>query len=83
MAITIYKKTVLIGGGAGALDAIDGASLLDGDIAWVYVDLGGANVKYDYLLDDDDAGEENSPDKIQPDSNAGTKMWILQTDFSP
>ena len=74
MAKTNYLRTGLTGGGATNLDGIDGAALLDDDRAYVSV----ANVLYLYTLDDDAGGVEASPNKIIPDSNPGTKAWILQ-----
>jgi hypothetical protein len=64
----------LTGGGTGALDAIDGAILNDEDQAYVTV-AGGFT--YHYVLDDDSGAGESSPDIISPDTNAGTKRWIL------
>ena len=68
-----YAKA-LTGGGADALDAIDGDSLTDLDVAKVYA----SNVHYEYILDDDGAGSEVSPWRILPDTNPGTKVWLLQ-----
>jgi hypothetical protein len=73
--ITVYHKSALIGGGATALDSIDGASLVDGDRAFVMA----SNVFYAYLLDADSGAAESSPAIIAPDTNAGTKRWIRQT----
>jgi hypothetical protein len=74
MSTTAYKKTTLVGGGAAALDGIDGAGLLDGDFAFVTL----SNINYLYILDDDSAAAESSPDVISPDANAGNKRWIRQ-----
>jgi len=63
----------LIGGGADALDAIDGALLSDGDHALVATLTG----HYVYVLDADSAATEISPSVIAPDSNAGDKRWLL------
>jgi len=71
---TAYEKTALTGGGASALDGIDGAGLLDGDFAFVFA----SNVLYVYVLDDDSAATEFSPNVIAPDTNPGNKRWILQ-----
>jgi len=71
---TLYKKTSLTGGGATALDGINGTGLLDGDFAFVMV----GNLQYTYQLDDDSGAAESSPNIISPDVNAGTKRWILQ-----
>ena len=68
-----YGATGLIGGAAGALDAIDGSVLSDGDGALVIV--GGYH--YAYILDDDSGAGESSPDIIAPDTSPGTKRWIL------
>lgn len=74
MSVTVYKKTALTGGGASALDGINGSSLLDGDLAFVTV----GNVFYAFILDDDSGATESSPDVIAPDTNPGTKRWIMQ-----
>lgn len=72
---TIYfSKTALTGGGATALDYLDGDLLTDGDIAFVMV----SNVLYVYKMDADSAAAESSPDIISPDTNAGDKRWLLQ-----
>jgi hypothetical protein len=65
--------TSLTGGGAGALDLEDGAGLTDGDIAEVVV----SNVLYIYRLNATSTESELSPWRIQPDANAGTKIWEL------
>lgn len=68
-----YGATSLIGGGSGALDAIDGAGLSDGDGALVIA----SGYHFTYVLDDDSAAAESSPDIIAPDDNPGDKRWIL------
>ena len=68
-----YCFTSLIGGGTGALDAIDGADLSDLDGAVVITD----GIAYFYHLDATSAAGEDSPLVISPDANAGTKRWIL------
>lgn len=73
-AKTVYVATSLTGGGAGALDAIGGAALLDGDIALVIY----SGKLYVYILDADSAAAESSPDIIAPDTGAGDKRWLLQ-----
>lgn len=75
MAITVYKKTALIGGGANALDGIDGNILNDGDFAFCFI----SGAAYIYQLDADSGLAESSPDVIAPDVNAGDKRWILQS----
>jgi hypothetical protein len=72
-----YGADALIGGTGAALDAIDGAQLVDGDKATVYL-TGGPPLHYN--LDASSGAGENSPFIISPDSNAGTKRWILIND---
>ena len=74
MAKTAYERILLIGGGATALDGIDGAGLLDGDFAFVFV----SGVQYNYILDAALGGIESSPTIITPDTNPGDKRWKLQ-----
>ena len=74
MPNNFYGAIALTGGTAGALDAIDGANLNDLDAAFVQI----LNKVYSYTLDDDSGVAESSPDVISPDTNAGTKRWILQ-----
>lgn len=69
-----YGATVLIGGGAGALDKIDGADLSDLDGAVVI----STDAFYPYHLDADSAAAENSPQVVSPDANAGDKRWLLR-----
>jgi len=64
---------VLTGGGTGALDKIDGATLEDTGTALVITD---SNV-YFYQLDANSGADEDSPNVICPDDNAGDKRWIL------
>ena len=74
MATKTYTKYVLTGGGTGALDAIDGDELADNYRAMVITD----DNTHHYILDASSGLAENSPDVIVPDSNAGTKRWILK-----
>lgn len=74
MASNFYGATSLIGGGAGALDAIDGAALVDLDGAFVVT----ASGVYFYTLSASSGAAESSPGVISPDTNAGTKRWIRQ-----
>jgi len=69
-----WSKTSLTGGGANALDSIDGAALQDGEVAHVYV----SNILYIYRLDEDSGAAASSPTIIAPVTNAGAKRWILQ-----
>ncbi len=69
-----YGAISLTGGASGSLDSIDGASLADGDSAFVVTSSG----VYVYFLDVDSAAVESSPDIIAPDANGGDKRWIRQ-----
>ena len=69
----------LIGGGTSSLDAIDGAGLSDGDAAVVVLSTG----VYHYHLNATSGASENSPYVIAPDTNAGTKRWVLVTPQAP
>jgi hypothetical protein len=73
MSLKNYSATSLTGGGAGALDAIDGTDLQNLDFAAVFT----IDTFYYYVLDVDAGGAESSPVKITPDANAGNKRWIL------
>lgn len=70
----VYGYTELTGGGTDALDAEDGAILSSGDAAIVKT---GGNF-YFYNLDAGSGATEASPHVIAPDTNAGTKRWVLQ-----
>lgn len=72
MANVIYGAVGLTGGTEGKLDAIDGAILVDADVALVNL----SGVFYPYVLDADLNLAESSPERIVPDSNPGTKVWI-------
>ena len=56
------------------MDYIDGAGLADGDGALVIT----TTHTYTYVLDDDSGAAESVPDVIEPDTNAGTKRWVLK-----
>lgn len=74
MANKVYlSKTTLTGGSATALDSIDGNTLVDGDMAHMF--LGGT--LYVYRLNASSSAAEDSPFVITPDANAGTKRWEL------
>ena len=68
-----YPAIALTGGSDDALDGYDGDDLNDKDVAIVVT----AASHYYYILDADSGASESSPDVIKPDSNAGTKRWIL------
>jgi len=73
MSLKNYSATSLIGGGSGALDSISGTTLTDLDSAMVFT----ADTFYFYILDDDSAAAESSPDIIEPAAVSGNKRWIL------
>lgn len=72
MANNWYLVSALTGGAEGALDALDGAALADGDRAIAIVDDQAAF----YLFDADNTEEENPPNVILPDTGSGG--WILK-----
>jgi len=76
---TVYIRTALIGGGATALDGIDGAGLLDKDMAFVTV----SGTLYIYWLDADSAVTDDGLNYIAPDANGGDKRWVLQSISGP
>ena len=72
----IYAFSSLTGGTDDSyLDYHDGDDLSDGDFAFGIV----SGVHYAYKLDATSGAAENSPYVISPDTNPGTKRWILQT----
>jgi hypothetical protein len=74
-----YPASDLIGGGIGALDAIDGSDLNEGDRAIVIT----SDSVYFYTLNSTSGASESSPDTISPDENAGDKRWILSQSLIP
>jgi len=66
--LLVYKKTAL------TVDGVDGAALVDGNLAFVTY----GDVIYHYILDDDSGAAESIPDVIAPKTNPGNKRWILQ-----
>lgn len=80
-AKNFYPAAALTGGGTGALDKIDGAILADGDTALVTLVGDGTygNSFFAYVLDADSSASESVPTVISPDTNAGTKRWVLTT----
>ena len=78
----IYIKTARTGGGAPALDAMDGltggkggVALATGDIAHVYE----GGIKYEYWCDIAGGAAESDPAVIVPDANPGNINWELQS----
>lgn len=73
MANNVYAFTALTGGAAGALDAILGALLATGDLAFGVAD----GKIYAYKFDAGSSAAETSPSVIAPDSGDG--RWLLAT----
>ena len=73
--ITVYKKTARTGGGANAMDGIDGSSLVNG--AFVFVFESGR--LYFYLVNTTGAAPENDPLIIVPDLNPGNINFELNS----
>lgn len=80
MANKIFAFTSLIGGGVGALDSLDGTSLIDGDIALVA--MGSTDSYYVFTMDTSSGAADDGENVIAPDAHAGTKRWIRSTDIS-
>lgn len=78
MAKTVYRKDVRTGGGATALDGIDGAGLLDKDECTVYE----SGIAYSYIVNATSGAADDGLNIIAPDTNPGTKRWILQRSSS-
>ena len=68
MSNAFYRQG-LIGGGADDLDLVDGADVVQDDVALVLVN----DVTYFYKLEAASGAAESSPDIIAPDTNPGTK----------
>lgn len=73
MANNFFPVITLTGGGVGALDNIDGNALVEGDAAFAVT----GTLTRIYRLNATSGVTEDSPDIIAPDTNAGTKRWIL------
>ena len=80
MAIrTIYHLEALTGGSDSTyLDYYDGNSLSDKDRAFAIV----SGLLYLYELNATSGAAESSPNVISPDTNAGTKRWILVSAYT-
>ena len=75
MANNAYCAIALTGGGTGALDSLDGASLADGDVCFV-VDAANNNLET-YTLNATLGGVAAPPSTVSPTTNAGDKRWEL------
>lgn len=76
----IYQNISNLTGGVNStyLDYADGNSLSEGDRAYGIV----SDTFYLYRLNATSGAAESSPNVIAPDTNAGTKRWILITAYS-
>jgi len=72
--IIVYKKTARTGGGAGAADGIDGATIVDGSFAFVFMN---DRMYGPYLIDTAGGGSENDPLILVPDANPGSIDFTL------
>ena len=70
MAIVGDKKLTSTGGGVNAVDGVDGSDLTDGDFIF-QMTTPGLDCFSVYVVDDDGAAAETSPDIIVPDANPG------------
>ncbi len=73
MPLKAYWASVRIGGTTGARDKIDGADLADKDPLLLFESTDTARF---YWLDDDASGSEGEG-VTNPDTNPGTKSWLL------
>lgn len=69
-----YRRYALTGGSSGSLDELDGAILSGGDMAMT---MGSNGFVYFHTLNPTSGATENSPFVIAPDTNAGTKRWMI------
>lgn len=72
----VSLATSFAAGDTGAVDAIDGQNLREGDTAIVSTSTG----NYTYWLDSSASLTETSQRVISPDTKAGTKQWVLASD---
>jgi len=72
--IIVYKKTARTAGGAGALDGINGDTIVDGSFAFVFMN---DRMYGPYLADTSGGGSENDPLIIVPDTNPGSIDFTL------
>ena len=70
----VFARWALTGGATGALDAIDGGRLADGDMTFV---MSSGGILYPYRVNATSGAAEASPVTISPDTNAGNKRHIL------
>jgi hypothetical protein len=77
MANQVFARNALTGGGAGAIDTIDGSKLADGDLILTAVPA--TRILYAHILDADSGAAEASPVTISPDTNAGNKRHVMAT----
>ena len=68
-----YYRTVVNDGSAASLDALDGDDLNDGDRCFVMT----SSLLYFYRLNASSGATEDDPTIITPNTNAGSKRWIL------
>jgi len=74
MPVNVYNANALTGGTNTSLDGIDGSTLNNGDYCVTFTDT----YIYVHYLNATSGAAESSPDVIAPDTNPGTKRWILK-----
>lgn len=73
-----YTFSLPSGGTDNALDSVDGALLSGGETATINYNYGTIYfVSFDYVCDADSNQTESGLNFIAPDTNAGTKRWVL------
>lgn len=73
-----YTFGLATGGTDNALDSVDGANLSGGETATIYYNYDTTKyVSWEYVLDADSGQTESGLNFIAPDTNAGTKRWVL------
>ena len=74
---TFYPAIYLTGVTDECLDWYDGNILVDGDVGYVVT----GSDTYDYTLDDSSGAAEDIPNVIEPNTNPGSKRWILNKSY--
>lgn len=74
MAINIYYRSALIGGGVRSLDIIPVADLQDGDMALVF----DSEQFYAFQFDSNATDAESSPVRIRPDDYSTSGVWKIK-----
>lgn len=73
MAVTVYKRTIRVGGTSECVDNIGVDNLITGDLVFV---VDSSNVFDVYECDTDSDATHNGTSVIQPETNPGRVRWI-------